>query len=105
MDTPDPDTQPPEDAEAPAEGAPEGTLGRRGSLVDEASPAGAVWPSAENGGIAVQHGEPSPGLGVTPADDGDDSAEHNERQVLGVTEPEQVATTRPDIGTPIEEDE
>jgi hypothetical protein len=60
------------------------------------APGGAVMANAD--GVPVQHGEPNPGLGVTPG-------EEEPREPLpeqGEFEPEAIEIDRPDIGTPVE---
>lgn len=64
------------------------------------APAGAVQPDAETG-IPRQHGEVTPGLGVSPSAFPDAGTAP---PVQGVSEPEQVEVERADVGTPVNEE-
>lgn len=67
------------------------------TLSGATAPGGALMPNAD--GTLVQHGEPTPGLGVTP---GEQPPPQPQRVSEGVYEPDPVDIDRPDIGTTVE---
>ncbi|GAC1530004.1 MAG: hypothetical protein NVS3B1_22100 [Marmoricola sp.] len=92
MDTSDSATGDPENYDAEVVPGDAGTP----AGFDATQPAPAVMPSEDG---PRQHGEITPGLGVAPEGDLTDLPEERP-STAGVSEPEQIETQRPDIGTP-----
>jgi hypothetical protein len=94
-DAPEADEPEQDDAAEASDDAPDHV---DASVEGATAPAGGTKVDPETG-VARQHGEITPGLGVAP-DAFPDAGTATAQQ--GVSEPEQVETDRPDIGTPTE---
>lgn len=86
----------------PAEGLGE-PLDRKTTLADDTAPGGHLTTDPETG-VSRQHGDVNPELGQAPDELAGTAHQRGDQASEGYSEPEQVETDRPDVGTPVSDE-